>query len=102
MSKGLSPSGGQASSPADAQKADANKDLPFEEALQKLETLVDAMEAGDLPLEALLAKFEEGTRLVKSCQTKLEEAELKISRLEKSAAGELQLKPAPDSLLDNE
>ncbi|HXJ76027.1 MAG TPA: exodeoxyribonuclease VII small subunit [Candidatus Dormibacteraeota bacterium] len=96
-SKGLSPSAGQDSSPAGA-----SKDLPFEEALQKLESIVDAMEAGDLPLEALLAKFEEGTRLVKSCQAKLEEAELKISRLEKSAGGELQVKPAPDSLLDNE
>ena len=37
------------------------------------------MESGDLPLESLLARFEEGTRLVKTCQAKLEEAELKIS-----------------------
>ncbi len=51
------------------------------------------MEGGDLPLEALLTRFEEGTRLVKICQTKLEEAELKIQQLEKNAAGELVLKP---------
>ena len=71
----------------------APKDLPFEEALKKLESIVDAMESGDLPLETLLGKFEEGTNLIKTCQTKLEEAELKISKLEKNAAGGLTLKP---------
>ncbi len=60
------------------------------------------MEAGELSLESLLAKFEEGTRLVKTCQAKLEDAELKISKLEKNAAGEPVLKPADESLLDNE
>ena len=56
------------------------------------------MEGSDLPLEALLARFEDGIRLVKICQTKLEEAELKIQQLEKNAAGELVLKPwAPGS-----
>ena len=67
--------------------------MPFEEALKKLESIVDAMETGDLPLETLLGKFEEGTKLIKTCQTKLEEAELKISKLEKNSAGELSLKP---------
>ena len=69
------------------------KNLPFEEALKKLEDAVEAMETGDLPLEALLARYEEGTRLVKICQEKLAEAELKIQQLEKNAAGELKLKP---------
>ena len=67
--------------------------LPFEEALKKLETIVTAMEAEDLPLETLLAKYEEGTRLAKACQEKLAEAELKIQQLEKTAAGELKLMP---------
>ncbi len=68
--------------------------LPFEEALKKLEAVVEAMETGDLPLEGLLAKYEEGTQLARVCQEKLAEAEVKIQRLEKTAAGELQLKPA--------
>jgi exodeoxyribonuclease VII small subunit len=80
----------------------AAKDLPFEEALKKLESVVEAMESGDLPLESLLAKFEEGTRLVKTCQAKLDEAELKISKLEKNAAGEPVLKPANDILPQSE
>jgi exodeoxyribonuclease VII small subunit len=67
--------------------------LPFEEALKKLEGIVEAMEADDLPLETLLARYEEGTRLVNVCQQKLAEAELKIQQLEKSAAGELKLRP---------
>lgn len=70
------------------------KSPPFEEALQKLEAVVEAMESEDLPLETLLARYEEGARLVKICQEKLAEAELKIQQLEKNAAGELQLQPA--------
>jgi exodeoxyribonuclease VII small subunit len=74
--------------------------LPFEEALQKLESIVEAMEAGDLPLETLLARYEEGMKLAKICQAKLAEAEVKIQQLEKTAAGELKLKPAPTELTE--
>lgn len=70
-----------------------NSDLPFEEALKKLEDIVEAMEAEDLPLEQLLARFEDGTKLAKVCQTKLSEAEVKILQLEKQSSGELSLKP---------
>ena len=67
--------------------------LPFEDALKRLESIVEAMESEELPLESLLAKYEEGTRLAKVCQDKLAEAELKIQQLEKTAAGELKVKP---------
>ena len=67
--------------------------MPFEEALKKLETIVEAMESEDLPLESLLAKYEEGTRLAKACQHKLGEAELKIQQLEQGPGGEMKLKP---------
>jgi len=71
--------------------------LPFEEALKKLEAIVEAMESEDLPLETLLSKYEEGTQLARICQDKLAEAELKIQQLEKNAAGEMRLKPlSPD------
>jgi exodeoxyribonuclease VII small subunit len=68
-------------------------DLPFEEALKKLETIVETMEGEDLPLEALLTRYEEGTRLAAVCQAKLAEAELRIQQLEKNTAGETVLKP---------
>ena len=61
--------------------------------MKKLEGLVEAMESDDLPLETLLAKYEEGTKLVRICQEKLAEAELKIQQLEKNMAGEIKLKP---------
>src|SRR5262245_8444066 len=67
--------------------ADATQaEMPFEEALKKLEGIVEAMESDELPLEQLLARFEEGSKLAQVCQSKLAEAELKVQRLEKSAA----------------
>ncbi len=61
--------------------------------MTKLEAIVEAMESEDLPLEALLGKYEEGTQLARMCQEKLAEAELKIQQLERNAAGEMKLKP---------
>ena len=66
---------------------------PFEAALKQLEGIVEAMEGDDLPLETLLARYEEGARLVKICQEKLAEVEVKIQQLEKDAAGEMKLAP---------
>ena len=51
------------------------------------------MESEDLPLETLLRRYEEGTRLAKMCQEKLAEAELKIQKLERNAGGEMKLTP---------
>jgi exodeoxyribonuclease VII small subunit len=68
--------------------------LPFEEALKRLEAIVEAMEAQELPLESLLARYQEGTALAQHCQAKLSEAELKIQQLEKNTKGEPILKPA--------
>jgi exodeoxyribonuclease VII small subunit len=72
--------------------------LPFEEALGRLESIVEAMETGDLPLEGLLAKYEEGMQLAGVCQEKLAEAEVKIQQLEKTAAGEFKLKPLAEEV----
>ena len=66
--------------------------LPFEEALKRLEGIVDAMENDDLPLETLLAKYEEGTRLAQSCQARLSEAELKVQQLERKTNGQVAVK----------
>jgi len=71
--------------------------LAFEEALRRLEAIVEAMESGDLPLEGLLAKYEEGMKLAAVCQAKLAEAEVKIQQLEKSLAGEFKLRPLPQA-----
>ncbi len=69
------------------------EELPFEEALHKLEAIVQSMESEDLSLENLLAQYEAGTRLTQICQAKLAEAELKIQQLEQNRAGQPVLKP---------
>ena len=65
--------------------------LSFENALKKLESIVEQMESDELPLEDLLKRFEEGTQLASACQKKLAEADLKIQQLEKNASGEFKL-----------
>jgi exodeoxyribonuclease VII small subunit len=68
----------------------ARKKEKFEEALQKLETIVTQMEEGDLPLEETLKAFEEGVRLARFCAGKLDEAERKVEKLMRDQAGKLQ------------
>lgn len=81
--------------PPPAAGAEPLADLPFEEALGRLEAVVQAMESDDLALEALLARYEEGVRLVNVCQTRLAAAEVRIEQLERNAAGIPVLKPLP-------
>ncbi len=69
------------------------EEMPFEEALKRLEGILDEMETGDLPLESTLARYEEGTKLLGHCRNRLNEAELKISELEKKASGALETRP---------
>ena len=61
--------------------------LSFENALGKLESIVETMESGDVPLAELLAKFEEGSNLLKVCEARLKDAELKIEQLKKQKDG---------------
>ena len=76
--------------------AKAASKLTFEAALAQLEQIVDAMESGDVPLAELLAKFEEGNKLLKVCEARLKDAEMKIEQLKKQNAG-LALTPfAPE------
>ncbi len=65
----------------------------FEEALQKLETIVKKLEDGNLTLEESLKAFEEGMRLSRFCAKKLDEAEKKVEILLKDSTGRLVAKP---------
>ena len=60
---------------------DAAASLPFEDALEKLESLGERLEDGELPLEEALAAFEEGVRLTRSCAEQLDRAERRIEEL---------------------
>ena len=66
---------------------DKTSKLSFEAALTKLETIVDSMEQGEVPLAELLGKYEDGTKLLKICESRLKEAELKIEKLRKQKDG---------------
>ena len=57
------------------------KELSFEEALANLESIIDSMEKGETPLGELVERFEEGTKLLKTCQKQLKDAELRIESL---------------------
>ena len=58
------------------------KKLSYEEASLKLESIIEAMEDGSIPLAELVAQFEEGAKLLKVCQNELKQAELKIQKLD--------------------
>lgn len=59
----------------------------FETSLENLEAIVAEMEKGQLPLEELITRYEEGTKLLSQCEVKLKEAETKIEIL-RSKSGE--------------
>jgi len=72
---------------------ESEKGPSFEQAIQRLEKIVADMESAELPLEDILKKYEEGSRLVRFCSQKLEEAEKKIELLTKNSNGSAVLKP---------
>jgi exodeoxyribonuclease VII small subunit len=76
---------------------DKTAKLSFEAALAKLETIVDSMESGEVPLAELLAKYEEGSKLLKVCEGRLKEAELKIEKLKKAKDGSAAFEPFESS-----
>ena len=63
----------------------------FEEAIKSLETLTQAMQNSEMPLEEALAAYQEGNELVKYCQTKLAEVEQKLQVLDADGLKELTL-----------
>ena len=58
----------------------------FEELYQRLEQAVGKLEEGGLPLEEALALYEEGMRLAQRCQEMLDQAELRVTRLQEGFA----------------
>ena len=63
------------------------KEMSFEQALDRLEQIVKLLEKGDAPLAEGLGLFEEGAGLVRTCQKLLEEAEQKVVKLRKGPDG---------------
>jgi exodeoxyribonuclease VII small subunit len=64
----------------------------FEQAMERLEAIVDQMESGKLPLEELIVRYEEGMGLVRICQDRLASAEQKIEIIARNSAGKKAVK----------
>jgi exodeoxyribonuclease VII small subunit len=79
-----------------APKAEPGAAAPekFEDLLGRLEQIVSDMENAELPLEKLLAGYEEGMRLVKACGDRLSDAERKVEILSRSVAADPAKAPA--------
>ena len=63
------------------ERSEAGDELSFEDILGRLETVVDRLERGDLPLEDSLAVFEEGIRLSRLGSQRLDRAERRVEEL---------------------
>lgn len=72
-------------------KMTGKKPLNLEKSLEELETLIDELEGGDLPLEQAMKKFEQGIKLTRNCQAALKDAEQRVEILLKSAGGDAAL-----------
>jgi exodeoxyribonuclease VII small subunit len=64
------------------------KPKDFESALKRLEEIVKELEEGELTLEKSLERYEQGVRLARFCNAKLDEAEARIEMLQKGESGE--------------
>ena len=61
--------------------------MDFEKAMEKLEKIVSELEEGEISLDMSLKKYEEGIKLVRFCQKKLDEAKQKVELLMKDGKG---------------
>jgi len=72
-------------------------EIKFEDALKKLEKIVEELESGDLTLDEALKKYQEGIELSRACAQRLDNAKKKIDCLVKNKKGEFELKPLLDA-----
>ncbi|MBN1907433.1 MAG: exodeoxyribonuclease VII small subunit [Deltaproteobacteria bacterium] len=65
----------------------------FEDAMKRLEDIVEELEGGEMPLEESLKEFEEGMKLLTFCSNKLDEVEKRVSILIKESDGRYAKRP---------
>ena len=70
-----------------------NNSQNFESSLEELERIVRDLERGDLPLEKSLELFEQGVKLSRACQERLNEAERRIEILTRDSQGRPAIRP---------
>lgn len=78
------------------------KEVSFENAMKKLETIVESLESGEISLEAALKQYEEGVRMADLCQKRLTEAQKKVEVLLKTSPGKFKTVPFEESSDENQ
>ena len=73
----------------------------FEESLARLESIVAAMESGELGLDDMIGKFEEGQKLIARCQKRLTDVERRVEALVKSADGSVSAVPFDERTVES-
>jgi len=74
----------------------------FEEALKRLEVIVERMEQGDLPLDESLALFQEGIALSRICTGQLNEADERVRKLVRVENGRFVIEPLEQETQDGQ
>lgn len=65
--------------------------LSYEQAIEKIEDILESVETGDAGLEDALAHCEDGAKLVAHCRTILDRVETRVANLTSSKAGQLEV-----------
>ncbi len=69
------------------------KNLKFEQAMERLDAIVEAMESGEIGIEESITKYEEAMQLAAHCRKILEQSEQRIKKIQLDAAGEPKTEP---------
>lgn len=69
------------------------KNLKFEQAMERLDAIVEAMESGEIGIEESISRYEEAMQLAAHCRKVLEESEQRIKKIQIDAAGQPKAEP---------
>jgi exodeoxyribonuclease VII small subunit len=76
------------------------KELTYEEAFERLESILQQLDQGDLKLDEIESRFEEGMQLASFCAKRLDQVEKKVHLLIEESEGKVEREPFEDELED--
>ncbi|MDX1682264.1 MAG: exodeoxyribonuclease VII small subunit [Phycisphaeraceae bacterium] len=78
------------------------EEMPYEVAIERLESILEQVESGEIGLEQTLEVYERGVKLIKRCESILSEAETRIATLTETTDGELSAEASSDPPTDDD
>lgn len=85
-----------------ANKKTADKDISYEQAMERLQKILAAMESGDMTLEESISAYETAVGLIKQCRALLDAADRRIEVLKEQADGEVTVQPVADAYINKD